>query len=351
MNKTVKSILLLLVAVLFVFTSCDGNMEKVHEHTLVTKSNETQHWVECTTCDFVGEKENHTYESNKCSCGAYDKAIEIGDTYYDELLPALEYFNSMKGTENRDVTINIVKDTDMTDVEWIPFKVDGYHGAGVVTIEGNGHKITNLCAPLFEGGFAGTSGVVIHDLTIADSKIVSNNNLGIGAFIECVDSMPKIELKNCHLINSSISQADETKEPRVGGLIGWTAGYNNPTDGPVKTYVTIEGCSVEDCSIEGIKGSVGGIIGHAGANAWTFHTITDCTVKNTKLGLIDDGGWRVGVVVGTANVGEITITGTVESGNTLSQTEKTAPEHSNLYGRFVPGTTGKLTIDGEEIAK
>ena len=59
---------------------------------------------------------------------------------------------------------------------------------------------------------------------------------------------------------------------------------------------------------------------------------------------------RVGVVVGTANVGEMTISNITESGNILTQTGKTAPAgQSNLYGRFVPGTTGKLTIDGVEI--
>ena len=71
--------------------------------------------------------------------------------------------------------------------------------------------------------------------------------------------------------------------------------------------------------------------------------MTDCILNST-----DDGGWRVGVVVGTANVGEVTITGTKESNNTLAQTGKTAPEgQSNLYGRFVPNGTGKLVIDDE----
>ena len=64
----------------------------------------------------------------------------------------------------------------------------------------------------------------------------------------------------------------------------------------------------------------------------------------------DDGEWRVGVVVGTANVGEMTISGITENKNTLELTNKVAPTgQSNLYGRFVPGTTGKLKIDGIEI--
>lgn len=233
---------------------------------------------------------------------------------------------------------------NMTDAEWEPIFVNGYNGADIVTIEGNGAVITGLEAPLFAGGFAGGSGIVIKDLTIKDSNIVSANTLGSGAFIESVDSMAKIELTNCHLLNSTVTGGAGS---RTGGLIGWTAGYSNVNDGPVKTYVTIDGCSVIGCTIT-CDGSVGGINGHAGNNDWTYTTIKNCTIKNNTLASTDDGGWRVGVVVGTANVGEVTISNITESGNTLTQTGKTAPEGylRNYYGRFVPGTTGKLTIDG-----
>lgn len=94
------------------------------------------------------------------------------------------------------------------------------------------------------------------NVTINDST----SNQGIGAFINNVDSMPKIELDNCHLTNSAITS---TGGARVGGLIGWTSGYNNPNDGPVDTYITVKNCSVENTEITA-KGSVGGIIGHAG---------------------------------------------------------------------------------------
>ena len=248
-----------------------------------------------------------------------------------------------------DTTIVFAENTNinMTNAEWTPIKVDGYHGADIVTIEGNGAVITGLTAPLFAGGFAGGSGIVIKDLTIKDSDIVSANTLGSGAFIESVDSMAKIELTNCHLLDSTVTGGAGS---RTGGLIGWTAGYNNVNDGPVKTYVTIDNCSVVGCTIQ-CDGSVGGINGHAGNNAWTYTTIKNCTVQNNILNSTDDGEWRTGVVVGTANVGEVTISNITESGNTLTQTGKTAPEgfKRNYYGRFVPGTTGKLTIDGEEV--
>lgn len=258
-----------------------------------------------------------------------------------ELRATLTAFTSAGSGNN---VIEIGKDIVLKEGEtWVPVKVDGYHGAGVVTVQGNGHKISGLNAPLFAGGFAGNSGIVVKDLTLDGVKINdATSTQGIGAFVCNVDSMPKIELDNCHLTNSEMIS---TGGARVGGLIGWTSGYNNPNDGPVETYINITKCSVESCKISA-KGSVGGIIGHAGSNPATFHTITDCAVKNCVLTSTDDGGWRVGVVVGTANLGELTINNITESGNTITQTGKDAPEHSNLYGRFVPGTTGKLVIDG-----
>ena len=244
--------------------------------------------------------------------------------------------------------INIEGDFQLANGEtWTPVTVDGYNGAGVITINGNGHTIKGLNAPLIAGGFAGKSGVVIKDLTLENVTINdSANDQGIGAFIGCVDSMPQIELNNCHLKSSTIAS---TGGARVGGLIGWTSGYDKQDDGPVATHISITNCSVEDCTITA-KGSVGAIIGHAGANPATYHTITGCTVKDCTLTSTDDGGWRVGVVVGTANVGEVTIKNITTDNNTVTQTGKTAPKgQSDLYGRFVPVETGKLTIDNIEI--
>lgn len=258
-------------------------------------------------------------------------------------------FTDVKAGESGsgNVTVTIDKDYDLTGYNWTALPVDGYNGAGIVTVEGNNHTITGLNTSLFAGGFAGTSGIVIKDLTLDNVSIKdTTNDQGIGAFINNVDSMPKIELNNCHLTNSTITS---TGGARVGGLIGWTSGYNKQDDGPVDTYITVTNCSVENTKITA-KGSVGGIIGHAGANPATYHTFTNNTVTGCTLNSTDDGGWRVGVVVGTANVGEVALNNTTESGNTVTQTGKTAPAgQSNLYGRFVPGTTGKLVIDGTAV--
>lgn len=253
------------------------------------------------------------------------------------------------GTGGR--TISITADLDFSGIDWTPVTVQGYTGTGIITIEGNNHTIKNLNDALFAGGFAGRSGIIINDLTIDGTEVTINNDteaLGWGYFIKNIDSMPMISLTNCHLKNANVTS---TGGARVGGLIGWTAGYNNPNDGPVDTYVTIKNCSVTNCNITA-KGSVGAIIGHAGNNAWTFTTITNCTVTNCTLNSKDDGSWRVGVVVGTANVGEVTISNITAIDNELTQDGKTAPKHSNLYGRFVPQNgSGKLTIDGVAITQ
>ena len=270
---------------------------------------------------------------------------KIGDTEYPTLADAFAAAN-----KTGDTVIELLDDINMTGKNWTPVEVDGYHGQGVITLNGNGKTITGLSAPLFAGGFAGKSGIVIKDLTIADADIDgTTKNLGIGAFINCVDSMTRIELDNCHLKNSNIVS---TGDARVGGLIGWTSGYNKPNDGPVDTKVTLTNCSVENVTIEA-KGSVGGLIGHAGANPATYHTITGCTVKDSTLKCTETGkSWRVGDLVGTANVGQVTVdAATSASQNFLTQENaSTQKPEDSIFGRKEVGTDGLMIIDNKVVA-
>ena len=270
---------------------------------------------------------------------------KIGDTEYPTLADAFAAAN-----KTGDTVIELLDDINMTGKSWTPVSVDGYPGQGVITLNGNGKTITGLSAPLFAGGFAGKSGIVIKDLTIADADINdTTNDLGIGAFINCVDSMTRIELDNCHLKNSKIVS---TGGARVGGLIGWTSGYNKPNDGPVDTKVTLTNCSVENVTIEA-KGSVGGLIGHAGANPATYHTITGCTVKDSTLKCTETRkSWRVGDLVGTANVGQVTVdAATSASQNTLTQ-ENADPQKpkDSIFGRDAVNDTGLVIVDNKVVA-
>lgn len=258
----------------------------------------------------------------------------------EELVTALTAAGAA-GSGNTEIML--IDDLDLTGYDWTPIEVDGYHGAGIITVYGNNNTITGLNAPLFAGGFAGKSGIEIFDLTIADSTIKSDSTLGAGAFIETADSMQVITLSNCHLVNSKVL----APEARTGGLLGWASGYSKQNDGPVKTYITIENCSVIDCELTGT--SIGGIAGHPGASDWTWTTINNPIVLNTVMTSTDDGGWRVGDVVGTANNGHIVINNAITGNNT-----KTMPNSSDdisvaydaLVGRFVPAGTGTLEING-----
>lgn len=250
------------------------------------------------------------------------------------------------GTGTTDVTIELMEDIEVTDA-WTPVYINGYNGAQNVTIQGNGHTISGLTAPLFKGGFAGNSGIIINDLTIADSNIVGTDNTGIGAFIGAVDSMSVVILKNCHLKHSSVVDESEAGS-RVGGLIGWNAGYNNVNDGPVFLTVTIDGCTVEDCLLIS-KGSVGGIVGHAGANPNTLNDIKNCSVIDSDIASTNTSSFRAGAIVGTANTGSVVITGCTSTNTNVAQLETDNPAgQSDLYGRFVPdGSNGSLIIDGD----
>lgn len=240
----------------------------------------------------------------------------------------------------KNITMKIVNHLDLSGLEWTPITIDSYKGFGTITIQGEVHCIRGLTSPMFNGGFGGDAGIIIRDLTIVDSNIVSNNTQGSGAFIEVLDSVSRIELNNCHLVRSTLSGS------RTGGLIGWTAGYNNTSDGAVKSYIDIINCSVEDCKITA-SGTVGGIIGQAGANAWTFQTLEGCEVNNTTLTSTSTSNKGIGTLIGTANVGEITMIDCKSLGVTEAGAD---PVTDKSYGRLALGTTGKIVEIHDAVA-
>ena len=282
---------------------------------------------------------NADFEAVDNGDGTYSVNPKPGVTIVDTPAKLETELENAAAAGSGDSKVIIRGDIDLTGTTWEPISVDGYNGAGIVTVEGNGNTISGLTAPLFAGGFAGNSGIVIKNLTIDNSTIVGSSQGG-GAFVDSADSMQVVTLENCHVKNSTITGG------RVGGLLGWCSGYANLNDGPVKTYVTIKNCSVDKCEIIG-AGSAGGVAGHPGASDYTYTTIENCSVTNTTIHSNDDGGWRVGTIVGTANNGHVEIKGCTVENVTLTQVGKTAPVgQSDVYGRFVPSGTGTLVIDG-----
>lgn len=259
----------------------------------------------------------------------------------DELITAMTAINApIKG----DVEINILADIDLTGKTWVTGSVNGYGGAGIYTVNGNDHAITNLTGPLFDSTWAGTAELHINNLTIADSTMTGGaDNHGFGAFVGHTEATQVVSLTNCHVDNCELTGADWT-----GGLIGYAAGYNKQNDGPVFETITIKDCSVENSKITG-GGSTGAIIGHATGNVWTKVVIENCVVEKNTITCTDDSDKKAGAVLGTVGVagaeyagkqGGVYVDAEV-SGNTVTSG---TTEINRIYGRF--GSGGTLNITG-----
>ncbi len=299
---------------------------------------------------------NSTFENNILSEAAqavFDAAnfpvpvAKVGDVEYTSLQAALNA--AAAGTGN--VTVTILKDVDLTGVTWDPVTVSG-PGYPVVTVEGNYMTITGLTDMLFAGTWAGKSGLIIKNLTIANSAIVndkedSEGTVGVGAFIGYPQASATITLEKCHLKNSSVEGGHWT-----GGLIGMAGGYNG-TDGPVFMNLTIKGCSVTGSTITG-KGSAGGVIGHGSCAAWTNVVIEGTTVSGNTITSTGSSTNKAGAVMGTigaagqaTTVNGVTNTGGASVSATVADNTVTSngTEITTIYGR--QGTeTGMLYVAG-----
>jgi len=283
-------------------------------------------------------------ETNKFVLPAVAK---IGDVEYPSLQAAIDA--AAAGTGN--VTVEILSDVDLTDVDWNPVTVSD-PGYPVVTVEGNDKTITGLNDMLFAGTWAGGSGLIIKNLTIANSAIVNDKDdtqgtVGVGAFIGFPQASATITLENCHLKNSSVEGGHWT-----GGLIGYAAGYAG-TDGPVFMNLTIKNCSVTGSTITG-KGSAGGIIGHGSGNAWTNVVIEATTVSGNTITSTGSSTNKAGAVMGTigaagqpTTVNGVTHTGGMSVSATVAENDvkSNGTVITTIYGR--QGTaTGMLAVAG-----
>jgi len=279
-------------------------------------------------------------------------AATVNGIGYGTLQEALDA--AVAGTGN--VTVEILKDINLTGVDWSPVTVSA-PGYPVVTVNGNNKTITGLNNMLFAGTWAGGSGLIINDLTIKDSNIVNDKDdtagtVGVGAFVGYPQASAVVTLKNCHLVNSKVEGGHWT-----GGLIGMAGGYNG-NDGPVFMTLTIEGCSVTGSEITG-KGSVGGVIGHGACSEWTQVNIIDTTVSGNTITSTGSSTNKAGSVMGTigaagheatangvAKTGGIAVSA-VTSGNTVTSNSTSI---TTIYGR--QGTeTGILEVTGGTYEK
>ena len=248
------------------------------------------------------------------------------------------------------LTDNIVFTKPWTPISW------SYEQGNLLTINGENKNISNLSNMLLSGTWAGKTSVIINDLTIAKSNIVEDKddakgNVGVGAFIGFPQASATITLKNCHLIESTVTGGHWT-----GGLIGYAAGYAG-NDGPVFMTLTIDGCSVQDSGISG-KGSAGGIIGHATGNGWTRVDIKNTEVSGNTITSTGSSDNKAGSIMGTVGAagssttanGETKTGGVYVSSCTITENtvKSNTVENSKVYGR--QGTIGGVLYVTSKIA-
>ena len=238
----------------------------------------------------------------------------------DDLISA---FADLKAND----VIYIAANIDMTGQTIKPVK-----GNVGFTMRGNGNTISNLsttAAALFVD-HSGSSAYTFEDVVLEGCSVNSATNYG-ALFVGDGDTSDAITITNCHVKNCSVNS-----KKYAAAFVAYTAGYNVQNNGPVYSDVTIKDCSVTGGSITG-QGSVGAAVAHAGGNDDTTTTITNFTVNGAVI--TGEDAEHTGVVVGTANVGDTVINN--------AKYENVTGNYNGLYGRFVPGTTGNLVIDGK----
>lgn len=256
---------------------------------------------------------------------------------------------------NANYEINLKNSIDLEGIEWTPVVLNGYNADNLngckVVLNGNGYSIYNMKIESTDkaGLFAGTYSTVmleINDLMIdgadinADKKV---KDLAFAAgFVACTDSSNSVKLNNCILKDSTIESLKY-----AGGMMAWNSGYSDLNNGPVKTYVDFNGCKVIGSTLTA-GGSVGGIIGHAGVDKFTYNTVDSCVVENTSIKSTATKGIKAGAIVGTANVGEMVIKNSTYNNGVTVESNKTVIT-DRCYGRTALNGIGKLEIDGEKI--
>ncbi len=204
------------------------------------------------------------------------------------LKEALMTFTSVGADSN---TIYLEEDITLAEGEtWEPIYVNGYGAvSGILTIDGQGHTISGLDNALFDGGFAGSAGIAIKNLTIADSEMLttpSQNSMDAnGIFLGGWDATGNVILKNCHAVRCNVAGIERA------GLIGYSSAE----------ITKFDNCSVTDCdfSAEG----VGGLAGHVQVGTADIILASKCQIVNCRFNNTASRSDKTGCVFGTINGG------------------------------------------------
>lgn len=294
--------------------------------SLLTNATIDLDWVKLDSIDFggnntfanvpmdiyvIGEKANGR---SITSAEAFERMGAVAVSNAEELA-------SLKGVTKVILTNDITITGQWTPISYLNGNIYNPQYNGKVVIDGNGHSISGLTAPLLQDNFC--TDLTVKNLTIKDSVISGGLSNGKGALIGYLNTFD-LTIDNCHLDNVTVNGINGGLQ--CGGFVGlYTCGN-----------LSVTGCTVKNSTINA-DSSAGAIAGQIQTASGKTTNIEGCTVENCNINSSDDGDWRIGAIVGTVNGdGEFTtIDNCTESGNTYSMPNSTVAVNPNhpLYGR------------------
>ena len=259
---------------------------------------------------------------------------KIGTTEYSDLAEAIKAAIAA----NNNVPVELLSDIDLTDSTWTSVVYNG----GKLAIDGKGFTVKGLTAPLLNKQGSGGHELTMSDITFKDATI-STTEANAAVIVPYADSMNKLSFTNV-----TIDHASVTGSNYAGAFVGYAAGYNVLSDGPVFQEITFDNCTVKNSTITG-GGSTGALMGHAAGNVAAKIVVTNgTTVKDNTVTCTGSSTNKAGSLFGTVGAagdagvlgqGGIEVAATV-SGNTVKSGSATV---TTIYGR--QGTsTGVLTL-------
>lgn len=290
--------------------------------------------VYATQYTYEYDSENNTYDAEAEYPEVEEPATPITAAELAKILCPDGYQET--GIVNVTLDKNYILTDDWTSVDYATGTIYQQIYPTVV-IDGNGHYIAGLTAPLL--GADAAQHITVKNLTIKDSDIkggTSANATSVGAIIGFADNFVRtLEIENCHTVNVKVStQADGD----AGSICGYV--YMHDSD-EVSEHFKMTGCTVTGGSVTNAFGNAAGLVGFLATNPNGENpVIENCKVENCNISGETDN--KTGQLVGTVNN-----RGTLYINNCTYDTAK------SIIGRNSSGGTKLATVlvDGTEVVK
>ena len=169
-------------------------------------------------------------------------------------------------------TVKLGADIDLGGRSWTPINLWYPEKTNNLTIDGNGHKISNMTVLGNKSGVGFisqmTGNVTIQNLTFENASVVGSGNF-IGTVVGY--QYGNLVLNNVDVENSEVCTT-AARGIRIGGLVGFSVNDSGTT-------ISLADCDVRGTTIKGYH-NLGGLVG---TQQTTVYTYTNCSVKDCTI--------------------------------------------------------------------